>query len=96
MEFTRKQLENLTTSEEFKRHQANSIQMKRQGAVSRSLMYGDSDEDSVNDLGRNSAAKSRLNNTELQIKDSRGKPMSPLGLIKKTPSTAGISDLKPR
>lgn len=46
MEFTRKQLENLTGSEEFKRHEAQKAQQKRQGAVSRSLIYEDSDVDS--------------------------------------------------
>jgi hypothetical protein len=55
METTRKELEKLTTSDDFKRHQARKQREARKGAASRSLMDAyEGVDDSVADLRQNS------------------------------------------
>jgi hypothetical protein len=55
METTRKELEKLTTSDEFKRYQAAKLRDARRGATSRSLMDAyEGVSDSVADLRQDS------------------------------------------
>ena len=93
MEYTRKQLENLTGSEEYKQHVANRAERQ----LSKTQTYDD-DADSAAELELHSTSRDRLNMTAnaAGLKGT-SKPTTPLGLIKHTPSTAyAESALKPR
>ena len=92
MEYTRKQLENLTGSEEYKQHMANRAERQ----LSKSQMYDD-DADSEAEIELHSTSRDRLNMTANASLKGASKPTTPLGLIKHTPSTTyAESALKPR